>query len=88
MFPLTTEAVHRIQHSVEPHCKTLEHHIHKHEHHCNLCDFTFGCIDSPYFANHNFVLSELRVINFFFSENNLLIQKKNFSSLRAPPALV
>ena len=88
LFPLVESEIHSFAHMNDFHCTDNSYvHFHKADHHCILCDFTADFSTPPSSIRHISELKNLYVLNFFFSENNYLLQPKDFHSLRGPPSV-
>lgn len=88
IFQFAEIGVHRYIHGNDFHCTATSHHFHTAEHHCSLCDFTYGFFSPPSFNDYHLELNKVAVLHFFFLENKYLIQNRDFLPLRAPPSLV
>ncbi len=88
LFPLMEKGLHDFSHISDKHCISADKHFHPSEHHCEVCDFTNDFNGLPSFNQPDLLLSEQGNLDFFSTKNNILLQKKHFHSLRAPPSLV
>ena len=87
LFPLTEKGIHDFSHINAPHCTSSDKHFHSAEHHCEICDFTNDFNGLPSLNHSELLLSKAGNLDFFFIDNNLLLQKKYFHPLRAPPSI-
>ncbi len=87
LFPLMEKEIHALEHADDIHCSSIDKHFHELEHNCELCDFTNVISDPPLFTHADFLLAELRVQNFNFTEKKTSSREKEFTSLRAPPVV-
>jgi len=88
LFPIVESGVHNYAHRNDFHCVASKHHLHKAEHHCNICDFTSVVSASPSFTDYHFELSSASVVRLSFSADRYILESRDFLSLRAPPSLV
>ncbi|OFY86496.1 MAG: hypothetical protein A3F72_15025 [Bacteroidetes bacterium RIFCSPLOWO2_12_FULL_35_15] len=88
LFPLAEKGIHDFSHINETHCISSDKHFHSPEHHCEICDFTNDFNGLPSFHHSDLLISKPADLDFFFTQNNILLQEKHFHSLRAPPSLV